>query len=68
MIFGYTVPKSLLQKMNIANVRFYFTGQNLFTIDKLKINSLDPESPNSTTGTNFYPNVKTFAFGIDLKF
>jgi len=68
MIFGYTLPKSLLQKMNIANVRIYFTGQNLFTIDKLKINSLDPESPNSTTGTNFYPNVKTFAFGIDLKF
>lgn len=68
LVFGYTLPKSLLQKMNISSVRFYFTGQNLFTLDKLKINSLDPESPNSTTGTNFYPNVKTFAFGVDLKF
>jgi hypothetical protein len=40
---GYTLPKSVL-KSKIERVRFYVTGFNLFTWDKLKY--LDPEMPN----------------------
>lgn len=31
---GYTLPKSLVQKAGIASLRFYFSGQNLYTITK----------------------------------
>jgi TonB-linked SusC/RagA family outer membrane protein len=38
---GYTIPKTLLK--GVANVRFYVSAQNLFTITKYK--GLNPEIP-----------------------
>jgi hypothetical protein len=57
-----------LKKLNIAEARFYISGQNLYTWDNLKINFIDPEAPSSASGAMYYPNYKTFAFGVDLKF
>lgn len=39
---GYTLPKLLLQNIGIENARIYVNGNNLFTIDKMKI--CDPEA------------------------
>ena len=68
VVLGYTFPESLVKKSRLGGLRIYFTGQNLFTIDKLKIKTIDPEAPSSSTGQSYYPNTKTFALGIDLKF
>jgi TonB-linked SusC/RagA family outer membrane protein len=68
LIVGYSIPKQILKKLNIAGARFYISGQNLVTWDKLKINFIDPEAPSSASGAMYYPNTKTFAFGVDLKF
>jgi len=68
---GYTLPKPLLAKAGIEQVRFYFSGQNLFTFDKLKY--MDPEMP-SDDGTNYagngnyYPQQRVLTLGLNLQF
>ena len=68
LVVGYSIPKQILKKLKIAEARFYISGQNLYTWDNLKINFIDPEAPSSASGAMYYPNYKTFAFGVDLKF
>jgi TonB-linked SusC/RagA family outer membrane protein len=68
LIVGYTLPKSALQKISLSGARIYIAGQNLFTLDNLMINTIDPETPNTGTGANYYPNTKKFVMGIDIKF
>lgn len=66
---GYNIPAALTGKLNISAVRVFLTGRNMFTIDKLKRYSIDPESPDIYMyGTDFYPNTKVFAFGMYVKF
>jgi TonB-linked SusC/RagA family outer membrane protein len=60
---GYTLPKSLLNS-KIERIRFYVSGYNLFTWDKLKY--LDPEMPNVNNG--FYPQQKMISGGLNLTF
>lgn len=61
---GYTLPKSLLQKIGIERTRFYVSGQDLFEIHGVK-GGWDPES--DTGGFN-YPFQRYYSFGIDLTF
>lgn len=63
LVFGYTVPKSLMEKVNIENLRIYFAGNNLFTLDHLP-DGIDPESPNAAT----YPLTRTLSLGLNLTF
>lgn len=78
LVFGYTLPKSLTQKLNMAKLRFYFTANNVFTITSYS--GLDPEiGGTSSTGsgsvrqrgveslTRYLPS-RQYAFGIDLTF
>ncbi|EHO11005.1 SusC/RagA family TonB-linked outer membrane protein [Myroides odoratimimus CCUG 12901] len=51
-----------LPKAKIDSVRFYFQGQNLWTITNYF--GLDPEF----TALGFLPPLKTFAFGVQLTF
>lgn len=60
---GYTLPRSLF-KSKIEKMRFYVSGFNLFTWDKLKY--LDPEMPNVNNG--FYPQQKMISAGVNLIF
>lgn len=60
---GYTLPKSVF-KSKIEKMRFYVSGFNLFTWDKLKY--LDPEMPNVNNG--FYPQQKLISGGVNLIF
>ena len=61
---GYTLPTSLLNKAKIQQIRFYVSGFNLITWDKLKY--LDPEMPNVNNG--FYPQQRMFSGGINVTF
>lgn len=63
---GYTIPRHLLSKVGINNLRLYFSGQNLLTFDKLP-KGIDPLIPNDSQGA-IYPISKSFTFGLDVSF
>lgn len=60
---GYTLPKSIWRKIKMDKVRFYISGQNLFTIKSKHFTGLDPENPSLA-----YPISKTFTTGINVTF
>jgi hypothetical protein len=72
---GYSLPKAWLSKYRIQNLRVYFTGENLFTIEGVKP-AIDPEigirtSGSSSDARNFgrsYPYQKAISFGLQLSF
>lgn len=75
LTFGYTVPKRLTQKISINRLRVYFTAENLFTIDNLKV-PIDPElqTGNASYGANYAggqlgvttPLPKYYSLGLQL--
>lgn len=68
LVLGYTLPQSLTKKMNIGSLRLYVSGQNLFTISNF-YSGYDPEvSYGGSVGGEFYPIMRTFTVGLDLKF
>lgn len=62
---GYTLPKSLLEKWGVSNVRVYYSVENLFTIDNVRIN-IDPEATGDRLSS--YPLLRTHAFGVSITF
>lgn len=63
--FGYTLPKSLTEKMRMSRFRLYVSADNLLTKTNF-FYGYDPETPVSNGG--FYPQVKTFVFGLNINF
>ncbi|GAA4749883.1 SusC/RagA family TonB-linked outer membrane protein [Flavisolibacter ginsenosidimutans] len=74
---GYTLPKSILAKVKISNLRIYGSVYNVFTITKYS--GLDPEvntdpSHNNatypTTGFDFgtYPRPRSYVVGLNVSF
>lgn len=68
LTIGYTLPKILTKKIYLDKVRFYFSGENLFTMTKLKSDYLDPEQMTTDRNGRVYPFSKTFSFGVDVSF
>lgn len=64
MEIGYTLPKGLLKKIYISNLRVYVSGTNLLTFDHLK--TFDPETEN-VRGYN-YPQMALYTFGFNFQF
>ncbi len=63
---GYTLPDRILNKSFLSRVRIYVSGENLATFSNYYEN-WDPEM--TTNGsTNFYPLLRVFAAGIDVRF
>lgn len=60
--FGYTLPRTVLNKIKIDQIRVYVASQNLWTISNLKF--MDPEMV-ADTG---YPNMKSFTIGANVTF
>lgn len=58
---GYTIPASITEKLHINKLRFYITGQNLFTITDF--HAYSPEQDASA-----YPEARSFTFGVQLSF
>lgn len=66
---GYTLPLSVTSKLKLSNVRFYVSGENLFTVTNL-IETFDPETI-GLGGYNdgkTYPLSKVYSFGINVNF
>ncbi|MCH3981922.1 MAG: TonB-dependent receptor [Prevotella sp.] len=72
---GYTLPKSLIQKWHIENVRVYANLQNLWTITGY--DGYDPEVGASTADSNGYvygldngryPSPTVYSFGLNITF
>lgn len=65
LAIGYSLPRKSLQKINLNKIRFYATGENLFTHSK-GYEGYDPEI--SVNNGSFYPIMRTLTFGIDINF
>ncbi|HMO40916.1 MAG TPA: TonB-dependent receptor [Saprospiraceae bacterium] len=69
---GYTLPGSIAQKAGLSRLRFYITGQNVFTITQYS--GLDPElgytDGNLQQNVDFaqYPQTRAFIFGLTAGF
>lgn len=70
---GYTIPKSLTQKANIQNLRFYVTGYNVAILTNYS--GFDPEVSTRrrtalTPGVDYsaYPRSRQIVFGLNLNF
>ena len=71
LTLGYNLPSSVIKKWKIERMRFFFTGQNLFTLTKLKSRYIDPEqiTPDAADqGGRTYPFMKTYTIGLDVTF
>jgi TonB-linked SusC/RagA family outer membrane protein len=75
IVLGYTLPKSLLNRFKIENIRVYTNIQNLWTFTKYT--GYDPEvgvNPQDSEGYTFgydfgrYPAPRTVSFGVNLTF
>jgi TonB-linked SusC/RagA family outer membrane protein len=62
---GYTIPKRITERYRIDRLRAYFSADNLLTRSDF-FYGYDPETPVSLGG--FYPQVKTFVFGLNINF
>ncbi len=70
LIVGYTLPKTVINRIGIDKFRIYAQATNLFTITKYT--GLDPEFIGNDTafGIDYgnYPNQKQFLFGVNVTF
>lgn len=60
--FGYTLPKALVSKANMRNVRVYASASDLFSISKYP-SGWDPEM-----GATAYPITTSLVFGLSVNF
>jgi TonB-linked SusC/RagA family outer membrane protein len=67
MSIGYNLPSNLLKNARIQQVRFYLSGINLLTFDKLKKYGVDPEMPDGMGGY-YYPQQRTISLGLNFSF
>jgi TonB-linked SusC/RagA family outer membrane protein len=73
VVLGYTLPKSILDRIKLSNIRIYASAQNLFTFTDYS--GLDPEvntfsGSNTSLGTDFltFPQARTITFGVNVGF
>lgn len=72
---GYTLPKTVTNKLKINSAMLYVNGQNILTLTKFW-QGYDPEigydagasDGVSLGGGNYYPQVKVYSIGLDIKF
>jgi TonB-dependent starch-binding outer membrane protein SusC len=65
---GYSLPSLLMSKIKLQKIRFYLTGENLYTFTKYT--GYDPEVGGGVFGVDkgFYPQAKTVIFGTNIQF
>ena len=59
---GYNIPKSLINKIHLNNVRLYFMGTNLITFSNFKL--WDPEL--GSTNGQAYPLSRSYTLGLTI--
>ena len=77
---GYTLPEKWMKKIHLSSVSVYFSGENLFTwspmykytrdfdvVTVTQQSDSDISSSNKGDGFN-YPTMRTFSFGLTIKY
>lgn len=62
---GYTLPKSVSERLKMQSARIYISGTNLFSIDQFGP-SFDPEAPNNAG--QYYPQQRVINIGANITF
>lgn len=66
---GYSLPQTLTERVKIQKVRVYFSGENLFEHDNLKV-PIDPEvdyvKTDARTFGRVYPYRRSYSFGLEI--
>ena len=75
LTLGYTLPKTLVEKASLSNVRVYVSGENLFVTSKRKgmdprysISGIGSMTSGSGLNTGGYATMRSLVFGISLTF
>ncbi len=63
---SYNLPKSLLSRINMQNIKVYASAVNLYTFHK--VDFWDPERGVDGCGMGIYPMTKKFMGGIEVSF
>lgn len=73
LTLGYTIPRRILEKVKIQNLRFYVTGYNVFCLTSYS--GADPEvstrrQTELTPGVDYsaYPKSRSLVVGLNLSF
>lgn len=69
LVMGYSFPKKWIRKAGIDELRFFVSGENLFTWTNYS--GLDPETVDITHGIDImenYPLARKYTLGLTLKF
>lgn len=64
---GYTLPKKLVQRVRLDNLRVYISADNLFAVSNVADN-FDPEIQSATGQGKIDCYSRTVSFGVDLTF
>ena len=60
---AYALPKSVLTKLGVAQLKFFLTGNNLCLLQN-KMKYYDPEN----SSIRAYPLMRSYSFGVNLSF
>ena len=63
---GYTVPQSLLRKIDLGSLRFYLVVDNVALLTKRK--GLDPRQSYTSSANSNYSPIRTISGGLTLTF
>ena len=68
LTLGYSLPSSILDKLNFKKLRLYATGENLLTISDIS-GVFDPEATGGRWGNGkIYPLQKSYSIGLNVQF
>lgn len=66
---GYTIPRNIIQKVGLSNVRIFLNGFNLLTFCRKELKQADPEREERDWNANAaYPLMKTYNIGFNVNF
>lgn len=65
---GYSLPKKVLNRAGIDNLRVFVQGDNLMTFGSAAKRGTDPEQSVSGTTSNRFPTTKNVTFGVQVTF
>ena len=66
IVIGYTLPKNLVNRIGIQNLRIFAQGQDLVMFTKYT--GIDPEMESGGVDYNGTPRQQVMTFGLNLKF
>lgn len=66
IVLGYSLPKRLIDKIDISNLRVYFVADNVYLFSKRK--GFDPRQSFTSVGAHTYSPIRTISGGLTITF